>query len=124
LLQSIIAYPVAQAQFASIPAITRLGMSSGLYILTVATSIGITLLLWWLVAYRASNIAKWILMVPTAIGVLGTLANPGVHRMLFAISLVHSAFGITAAIFLFRSDARDWLVSKGKIVRVDPDVFS
>ena len=77
-------------------------------------SAAITLALWYLVARRASLVAKWIVTVLTALAVLRFLFNltvllrgsvPVVALLLSAGMLV---LGIAATVQLFRPDARTW----------------
>ena len=77
--------------------------------------------MWHLIAHRASNAAKWILVVFTVIGVL--LALPGLAgpwNSTLALSLMVYALEVLAVVYLFRPDARAWLDGKGQ---ADPATF-
>lgn len=127
LLGSFLSYSSVQNQLASDPATAALGMGVGFYIISMAIGFGISFLLWWLISRRASNVAKWILTVLTAIGVLMvpmTVIGPGVDAAIVSTTFVTTALSVVAVYFLFRRDAREWLISKGKAGPVDPDVFS
>jgi hypothetical protein len=85
-------------------------------------------LFWYFIARRASNIAKWINVVMTA---LGTLTLPWSWSEVFGIGPVYSLLAaisyicsIVASIYLFHPDAVVWLKSKGRNAPVDPGVFS
>jgi uncharacterized membrane protein len=77
-------------------------------------SIAIYLLLWFLVAKKASNIARWVVVVVFILGLAGlpvALSPPfGLTKVL---SLLLTALHFAAIVFLFRKDASDWLAQKG-----------
>ena len=93
----------------------------------IAIFIAISLLLWWLIARRASNPAKWVLVVLAAIGLFGFLSSlflPTVPKDLnFAVSVVTNLLDVFAAWLLFRPDAVAWLESKGTDGPGDPKTF-
>jgi hypothetical protein len=89
---------------------------------------GIGWLFWFLIARRASNIAKWINVV---LVVFGTLTLPWNWAEVFGIGPVYSFLAaisflcsIVATIYLFHPEAVAWLKSKGRNFPVDPDVFA
>ncbi|WNO53072.1 hypothetical protein [Stakelama saccharophila] len=94
---------------AIMPAATAVGLAIGL---------GISLLLWFFVARRASNVARWILIVLYALGLLsflytlsmGTMAGGGVSMALMLLSYVLEAIAIYMT---FRPDADAWLKGQG-----------
>src|SRR5687768_17281311 len=64
------------AEFAQQPGMVGIGLGSGFLASLMAIGFAISLLLWWLIARKASNVAKWILIVLTAFGLIslpGTL---------------------------------------------------
>lgn len=76
----------------------------------------VTLLLWYLVARKASSVAKWFVVAFEAIGVLKTIpvllaiARGTTGNVLLAvIGLVCTALAVAAAVMLFKRDARAWL---------------
>jgi hypothetical protein len=83
----------------------------------MAVGFAISLLLWWLIARRASNVAKWILVVLTAIGLFGFLSSlfmATVPKDLnFAMSAAANLLSVYAVWLLFRADAAAWLESRG-----------
>ncbi|NTZ43591.1 hypothetical protein G7A66_10955 [Altererythrobacter sp. SALINAS58] len=92
------------------PDLVRVGISPASAIAFFALTTAIWLLLYWLVAHRASNAAKWVLTVLTGLGLLMvplTLASEANFAMFF--SLMVTALGVGAVLALFRPDARDWL---------------
>jgi hypothetical protein len=105
------------------------GASFGSGLLTTSIVIGyaISLLLWFLIARRASNVAKWILVVLTALGLFGTLTSlflPTEPKDLnFALNAVATAIGVYAVWLLFKQDAAAWLESKGASGPSDPSTF-
>lgn len=93
------------------------GSGAALAATAVAISFGLFLLLWWLIARRASNIAKWALVVLTAIGafffVSSLVAQATPKSLDAAISALTNLLGVYAAWLLFKPDAVAWLESKG-----------
>jgi drug/metabolite transporter (DMT)-like permease len=76
----------------------------------MAISLLIPLLLWYFIARRASNIAKWILVVMTLLGLLFVNLDPGQLGSLAGIaSLAVTILQLVAIVLLFRADARTWL---------------
>lgn len=87
-------------------------------IATIVIMLGITLLLWWLTAYKAANAARWILVVLNALGVasllFGLLTPSPVHGSISEIvKIVSWVVAIVAIVFLFRADANAWFNAKG-----------
>ena len=81
---------------------------------TMAIGLIITLLLWYFAARRASAVAKWIIVVFFAFGVLGMIRNltsgfasvpAGLSRVLVIVAFVLQA---VAVYLLFRPDAAAW----------------
>ena len=100
--------------------------SSGM-IASVAISNLVSLLLWYFVARRASNIAKWIYVVITAIGLLMVLnllvgSTNGI-RLAMVSGLIVTALQVFAAWLLFKPDAAAWLESEGANGPGDPSTF-
>ena len=76
----------------------------------MAISLLIPLLLWYFIARRASNIAKWILVVMTLLGLLFVNLDAGQLGSLAGIaSLTVTILQLVAIVLLFRADARAWL---------------
>jgi len=107
---AVVSWETIAAELTSQPGMAEIGMGSGLLAGIVALSFAISLLLWFLVAYKASNVAKWILVVLAAISLIslpGMLAGPwNLTNILGAVAYV---LEIAALGFLFRPDARAWL---------------
>lgn len=100
------------------------GLGDGFVIATLGFGFAIFLLLWFFIARRASNIAKWVLVVLTVIGLFwlpGTLRD-ALAASPFSLGLVVAVLVLQlfALGFLFRPDARDWLAGKAP---ADPDTF-
>ena len=102
-------------------------MGPGVMILSIVLGLIISLLLWFFVARRASNVAKWIYVVITAIGVFGvlsSLANPSAPKGLAMIGgFVATALQMFGAWLLFKPDSVAWLESKGANGPGDPSTF-
>jgi hypothetical protein len=109
------------------PRMQAVGMGSGTLIFGVVVGMLIPLLLWYSIARRASNVAKWIYVVLTALGLFGylsSLANPLVPKGLITVlGLVTVGLEVYAAWLLFRPDAAAWLESKGADGPGDPTDF-
>lgn len=123
LVNSALSFDKSKALIAQDPATAAMGDS--FLIITMAAGIAIPLLLWYLIAYRASNVAKWILLILTVIGLLmmpSTLASAGTMGTLWMVLAIITTLGqVVALAFLFKQDARDWLDGKGPI---DPSAFN
>jgi hypothetical protein len=90
----------------------RMGLGNGVLIFTAALAIGVTLLLLWLIARRRSEVAKWIYVVLTAIGIaIGLYGISALFRQSTPIAImhiVHYALGAFSIWLLFRPDTRPW----------------
>lgn len=109
LIVSILGMDAIGEELAQEPGMAELGLGSGFVVGLVAIGLLISVLLWWLVARKASNVAKWILVVLTAIGLIslpGTLA--GGLDLVTVISLLSYALSVAAIVCLFREDAKAW----------------
>ena len=92
------------------------GMGFGIMIFGIAVGYGISLLLWYFISREASNVAKWILIVLTAIGVaampLSLFALPTLEMIL---AVVVTGMQLVAIYFLFRPDAKAFFDNKGAV---------
>lgn len=93
------------------PAAANLG--DGVMILALALGIAVLVVLWFLIARRASNVAKWVLVALTAVSI--ALQVPKVGAIVVSLDPI-AILGLLAAVgqivaiaFLFRADAREWL---------------
>jgi hypothetical protein len=89
------------------------GLGDGVLILAVAVALAALVVLWFLIAHRASNIAKWLLVAFTLVSL--ALQPPRLMAILSSLDPV-ALLGLLAALgqliaiaFLFRTDAREWL---------------
>jgi hypothetical protein len=109
------------------PRLNAAGVGSGTLVFGLVVGIVIPLLLWYFIARRASNVAKWIFVVLTALGLFGflsSLANPLAPKgLITVIGAVAVALQVYAAWLLFRPDAAAWLESKGADGSSDPTTF-
>ena len=91
------------------PSMRQFGFGSGLIIGMIVASFAVYLLLWWLIARRASNVAKWILVVFVALGLASLPAVlTGPMSVLLLLNLAVYALEVAAVVFLFRADAKAW----------------
>lgn len=127
LLNTALSFEKTSAELASDASSAQLGLGTGFLFAMLGFSFGLTLLLWFLVSRRASNVAKWILVVLTAASVLmglTSLANLTAFGGLeLALMLLGIGLQLVAVYFLFRRDAREWFASNGRGGVVDPTVF-
>jgi hypothetical protein len=109
------------------PIIGGTGYAIGMLVTTLVISIGIQLLLWFFIARKASNVAKWILVVLTVLGFVMAIPSIGTLMAQGAVTLIFTFFitvlQIIAIIHLFRPDAKAWLESRGTM-GTNPDIFS
>ncbi len=123
---TLLSFDQTRAELAGDPGASQLGLGGGFLVATIVVSLALTLLLWFLIARRASVVAKWILVALTALGLfmmVGIVANPAPFMSLpGALTLLGTALGVVAVAFLFRRDARAWLANKGRDP-VEPGVF-
>ena len=113
LVNSLMSFDHYRAILAADKAAAKLHLGDGMIWAGLAISLGLFLLLWYLVAYRASNLAKWVLILFT---VLGLMTPPNSLRQLGAgaglgilMSLAIEALRVVALSFLFKADAKAWL---------------
>lgn len=86
----------------------------------------VTLLLWYLVARRASRAAAWVVIITEAFSLLSTLYSL-VHLVRIGhgyqangwVNLVASIMAIAAAVMLMRPDARAWLAGSRRAPGVE-----
>ena len=121
----LLSYQEAVGLVANDPGMQQFGLGSGVisgFVIGVVTvSYAIYLLLWHLIARRASNVAKWILVVLMVLGLLSALPGlTGTWNSTFVLSLVVYALEILAIVYLFRPDAVAWFDGKGQ---ADPATF-
>ncbi|WP_420605887.1 hypothetical protein [Novosphingopyxis sp.] len=89
-------------------------LSPMILIAILVVAYAISLLLWYFVARRASNIAKWIVVVFTLFGLIGLPAFfVGAFSLVKGIGLLSLLLSVTAVIFLFMPDARLWFAGYG-----------
>ncbi|KQN80801.1 hypothetical protein ASE90_14420 [Sphingomonas sp. Leaf67] len=113
LIGNVIEWPVTMARLTENPQTAALG--SGAAVAAggmIATGVLIALLLWFLAAKRASNVARWIVAVFTAFSVGSLLLGLGGGAVILdaggIIRLVAVALQAAATFFLFRPDAAAW----------------
>ena len=103
------------------------GTVQGVLIGTAVLVFGIALLLWYYIARKARNVAKWVLVILTALGVYTTLKeivfSTVPKDLYFAFNAASTLLGVYAVWLLFRPDAVAWLKSKGADGPGDPKTF-
>lgn len=107
-VNTLLSFRQTQEMLAADPATA--GVGSGLLIGATAFSIAISLLLWYFISRRASNVAKWILVVFTVIGLLFLPASVGLLDTLpLILTLAITALQLAALYYLFQPDAKAYL---------------
>ncbi|MGH6652572.1 MAG: hypothetical protein ACREB7_15720 [Sphingopyxis sp.] len=103
----------------------RSSTAIGITMFIFAVTLAILAALWYAIARRGSNVAKWIYVVLVALGTLQTIASlfepNSLSTMWLGATLLVTALSVGSAAVLFRSDAVAWLAGKGP---VDPGVFN
>ncbi|WP_144039878.1 hypothetical protein [Novosphingobium sp. TH158] len=112
LVNSFMSLERLQAVVNASPAIRAMGAGSGVVLGAIAFGLAIQLLLWFLVAHRASSLARWILVAFTLLALLNLPAalrqlGPG-GGLGIMVSLAVESLRLVALTFLFRSDAKAW----------------
>ena len=110
LVATFVGYDILTAQLEAQSAATGLSVNSGTIVAGIALSVGITLLLWYLVARKGFSIAKWIvvlLFLFTLVTSISGIFAGGleVHEGLSLLAIVLQA---AAVYFLFQPDAKAW----------------
>ena len=92
------------------PRVAQVGLGSGFLVGAAVFSFVIYLLLWFLIARKASRVAKWVLVVFIAIALISLpSALTGPFSLAQALGLLVYILEIAAIVCLFRADARAWL---------------
>lgn len=92
-------------------------------IVIIASSFGISLLIWYFISRRGSNVARWIFTVFFVLGLLAlpsSLSNPLYGPGLVAMAMLNTVLQFVALVLLFRPDSREWFKRRGQ---VDTNVF-
>lgn len=117
LVNAFVSYESTMAELAAT------GLGIGFFLAIMAFSYGIILLLWFFISRQASNVARWIFVVLTGIGVafmpFGLFAMPPLEIIL---AIIVTALQIGSIYFLFQPDAKLFFENKGKGA-VDPSTF-
>ncbi|HEY0594358.1 hypothetical protein [Sphingopyxis sp.] len=123
-LNFIFGWNALSAKITASPEFAATGFGTGFILVSAVIGMIINLVIWYFVSARGSKVAKWILTVFFAIGLLSivnNLNNPlgpqGIQLgVTFVIALVQGA----AIYMLFRPDSAAWFSRKPP---VDPDTF-
>ena len=108
------------------PELKSLGAGSGLLIFSIVISVIFSLVLWYFIARRASNIGKWIYVVISAFAVfsvISAMVTPSPNGLMVAGNLITMGLQVFAGWLLFKPDAVAWLESKGADGPGDPSTF-
>lgn len=120
-LAFVVGYDAMNEQLANEPGMAELGLGSGFLTGAVVVSLAIYLLLWFLIARKASTVAKWILVVLLALSLISIPAIFAATLDLIAIlNIAVYALELAAAVYLFRADAVAWFRGEWN---TDPTTF-
>ena len=87
-------------------------------------TLGCLVLLWYFIAHRASNVAKWIDVAVVAFGVANMVTViQQLSNVQMALSLAANLFAFASIICLFTPSARIWFQSKGQAGNGNDDQF-
>jgi hypothetical protein len=121
---SAVSFVLGFSRLAQDPTVQGAGLGTGFILGVAAASYALYLLFWYLVAHRALNWAKWVVVVLVAIslvslpGALSSLTRAFDFQVLLNLAVL--ALEVAAVGYLFRADAKAWLSGKRPI---DPTVF-
>lgn len=124
LVVSAVAFFLGFDQLTGDPTVVRSGLGTGFILGVAAASYALYLLFWYLIARKAVNWAKWVLLALVAIslvslpGALVQLARSFDVDVLLNVAVL--ALEVVALGYLFRADAKAWLNGERP---VNPTVF-
>jgi hypothetical protein len=102
---------VASVQARTAAAGVQLG--AGTVVITMVVSVGVSLLLWFLVSKRRAVVAKWIIVLFFVLGLTGI---PGLiaggWTLLKTLSELNLLLEAAAIFYLFQSDAKAWFAER------------
>lgn len=111
---SVISFAIGYSEFSQQvlrdPAMRQLGLGAGFVIGLAVAGYALYLLLWYLIARKAANWPKWLLVVFLAFSLVSlprAIGGPWDLATVTAIAVY--VLQIAAVSFLFRRDATDWL---------------
>ena len=88
-------------------------------VVSLAITVAVSLLFWWLVARVGSVVGKWLVIVTEGLGVLfailpllNLIRGHGANVPGTIVTLVCTALAAAAAAMLFRADADDWIAAR------------
>jgi hypothetical protein len=114
LVPLVLGYGAATAAWNNDPNVRLVGLGNGFLVGAMVVDYAVFLLLWFLVARKESNVAKWLLVAGIA---LSLVALPsileGPWTVLTILSFAVYVLEIAALAFLFKADARAWLKGEG-----------
>jgi hypothetical protein len=121
---SAISYGPMVAEMRRRTAAAGMELGSGTVIATIVIGTAVSLLLWFLVSRKAVAVAKWIIVLFFALGILsagGLLGTPGLFSgswtLLKTISAASLLVEAAAVFYLFQPDAQAWFAGS----RADAD---
>ena len=84
-------------------------------LVTLAVTVLVSVLLWYLVARRRSIVGKWLVVVSEAIGavlavlaIVQLVASGAPNAAGIALGAISTALAVVAAVMLFRPDTKPW----------------
>lgn len=93
-----------------------------------AISYGLAFVIWYLIARRASNITKWVLVAMTVLTLLAVvpalLGLAGAYMAYMMATAAVLLLQVVSVVYLFRRDAVEWLRSGGRRGVIDVTTFN
>ncbi|WP_229813631.1 hypothetical protein [Novosphingobium colocasiae] len=89
----------------------------------------LSLIYWYFLVRRASNIVRWQILIFTVLGAFSTVVNiiagayPYIGILQVLMSLLAWVTSIAACVYLCAPEARDWLASRGNRAARDSAIF-
>ena len=113
LVNAALSYNDNMKMLAADPATAEMASATNFMLPVLVFSVGI---LWFLIARKASNVAKWVLVVLTALGLLMMIPTlvtlAGINMVSTVLTVAVNALQIYAIVQLFKPDAKAWLEGK------------
>lgn len=107
-----VSWPTLAADLEGDPDLQTIGI--GAIIIFVALGNGISILLWFFISQKASNVARWIYSVLAGFGVLAAFVNWDIMSMLeIVLGLILAAMSLATIIVLFLPPSNAWFRNRG-----------
>lgn len=107
-----------KASLARVQAGSAIDLNAGFVLAVLALSIAVSLLLWFLIARKARNGAKWTLVVLAGFSLFSFIPSMrealALGPLALALNIVYFALYLSAVGYLFGRDAAAWFANRGR----------